>query len=233
MAAGRPKKADVPRAARAGRETTPAAGRGFAPGRPLADLPATARRILEAARRILTRDGFAGLTYEAIAAESGAYKDSIRYHFGGKAGLVAAVVDSSVHDASIDIFNVAAEAPALHDRIAVVVDASRELPQSDGAWSTWELLPHILRDDGLRVRMAELYEWYRQHYVEVFDAAGDPARVALATRYASILLAVIDGLAMQKALDPAGVDLDAVFDLWRQIVAASLDQLLPEAKASV
>lgn len=218
--------------AQAGRKA-PAAGRGFAPGRPLADLPATPRRILLAARRILERDGYAGLTYAAIAAESGEYKDSIRYHFGGKAGLIAAVVDSSAHDASLGIYHEAAIIPQLHDRVAAVIGASRDLPQGDGAWFLWELLPQILRQDELRARIADLYVWYREHYLAVFEASHDPARKALATSYASIFLAVIDGLAMQKALDPEGIDLDAVFDLWRQIVSASLDQLLPVHEAAV
>jgi AcrR family transcriptional regulator len=231
VAAGRPKKPDGEAGARAGRERELAGIRGFAPGAPLAELPATARRILEAARRILERDGFAGLTYEAMAAESGEYKDSVRYHFGGKAGLVAAVVDSSVHDASLTIFAEAHRVDDPRERIAAVVGASRELPGADDAWLMWELLPHVTRDRDLRTRVAELYERYREHYLEVFSAgSGDqhtegalPA--AVAREYASIMLAVLDGLAMQKALDPDGVDLDAVFQLWQRIVTASLGPL--------
>lgn len=235
MAAVRPKKPDGEAGARAGRERELAGIRGFAPGAPLASLPATARRILEAARRILERDGFAGLTYEAIAAESGAYKDSVRYYFGGKAGLVAAIVDSSVHDASLTIFAEARRLDDLRERIAAVVGASRELPNADDAWLMWELLPHVTRDRDLRTRVAELYEWYREHYLEVFSAgpgeeppAGSmPANVA--RDYASIMLAVLDGLAMQKALDPESVDLDAVFGLWQRIVTTSLESLAAEA----
>jgi len=236
VAAGRPKKPDGEAGARAGRERELAGIRGFAPGAPLAELPATARRILEAARRILERDGFGGLTYEAIAAESREYKDSVRYHFGGKAGLVAAVVDSSVHDASLAIF---AEARGLDDprqRVAAVIGASRELPADDDAWLMWELLPHVTRHSDLRARVADLYEWYREHYLELFSGGADESGPAgslpagsvpadLARSYASILLAVLDGLAMQKALDPDGVDLDAVFDLWKQMVTASMDSL--------
>ena len=54
---------------------------------------------------------------------------------------------------------------------------------------------------------------------------------SLAHDYASIMLAVLDGLAMQKALDPDGVDLDAVFELWQRIVTASLGPLAAEAPA--
>ena len=235
MAAGRPKKPDGEAGARAGREHGLAGIRGFAPGAPLAELPATARRILEAARRILERDGFAGLTYEAIAAESGEYKDSVRYHFGGKAGLVAAVVDSSVHDASLTIFAEARRLDDPRERVAAVVGASRELPGADDAWLMWELLPHVTRRRDLRTRVAELYEWYRAHYLELFSAAPRGESVAgsiptdMARDYARILLAVLDDLAMQKALDPESVDLDAVFELWQRIVTASLGPLAAEA----
>jgi len=120
----------------------------------------------------------------------------------------------------------------VHERVEAIIDASRALPQNEGAWTTWELLPHILRQDDLRTRVADLYAWYRQHYLDVFEAADDPAARALALRYASIFIAVIDGLAMQKALDPEGVDLDAIFDLWRAVVRASLDELLPPGQAT-
>ncbi|MEE4274421.1 MAG: TetR family transcriptional regulator, partial [Thermoleophilia bacterium] len=42
-----------------------------------AELSPTARRILAAARRVLGRAGFKGLTLEAIAAEAGENKASI------------------------------------------------------------------------------------------------------------------------------------------------------------
>jgi AcrR family transcriptional regulator len=207
---------------------------GFAPGTLLSELPATARRILDAAWRILEREGFAGLTYEAISAESGEYKDSVRYHFGGKDGLIAAVIDSSVHDTSIGIYAAALGEPDLRRRLTAVIDASRALPKSDEARVTWELLPHIVRDPELRPRLAELYEWYRGHYLEIIAGDGDPERRRAAREYACIALAVIDGLALQKALDPEGVDLDAVFDRWLEVVSASIGAVLhagPDAEA--
>ena len=141
----------------------------------------------------------------------------MRYHFGGKAGLIAAVLDSSVHDASLAIFSAAGARDDPRSRVAAVIDASRDLPGADDAWVIWELLPHVTRRRELRARVADLYEWYREHYLEVLGGrSGDPERDAVARNYASLLLAVLDGLAMQKALDPERVDLDAIFDLWRE-----------------
>jgi len=214
--------------ARKGSRTVAQRARGFAPGTLLTELPATALRILGASRRILERDGFAGLTYEAIATESGEYKDSVRYHFGGKAGLIAALVDSSVHDASLGIYAEARDEPDPRRRLPAVIDASRELTKGDDTWATWELLPHVLRDDGLRPRVAELYESYREHYVEVLDAGDDRERAVRARDYACIVLAVLDGLALQKALDPGGVALERVFDLWLAVVTGSLGAVIPD-----
>ena len=42
---------------------------------------------------------------------------------------------------------------------------------------------------------------------------------------------MLDGLAMQKALDPDRVDLDAVFELWLRIVTASLESFGEPAPA--
>jgi AcrR family transcriptional regulator len=68
---------------------------------PTADLSPTAARILEASKRLLDEKGFAGLTFEAIAAEAGENRASIRYHFANKAGLIEALADSVVHDDNV------------------------------------------------------------------------------------------------------------------------------------
>ena len=76
-------------------------GRPAAGADPAADLAPTAARILEASKRLLDERGFAGLTFEAIAAEAHENKASIRYHFGNKAGLIEALADSVVHDDNV------------------------------------------------------------------------------------------------------------------------------------
>jgi AcrR family transcriptional regulator len=200
--------------------------RGYRPSDPIDSLPPVAANILRAAMRIIERDGFKALTYEAIGAESGEYKDSIRYYFGGKEGLIQAVFDATSHDESLRIYAEGRQHPPGAARIRSTIMASRTLPESSGNRVMWELLPHVLRNEHLRHRVADLYELYRAHYLEVFEANGDPARQAVVRRYATLLLAVLDGLAMQKAIDPERVDLDELFDLWADVVADSADRHL-------
>ena len=64
----------------------------------IADLPPTARRIFDAAQTILSERGYAELTMAAIEQESGANRALVSYYFGGKAGLVAVLIDGLFQD---------------------------------------------------------------------------------------------------------------------------------------
>ena len=198
---------------------------------PIDSLPPVARNILRAAMRIIERDGFKALTYEAIGAESGEYKDSVRYYFGGKDGLIQAVFDATSHDETLRVRAEGCQHPPGSARIHSFITASRTLSASPGNMVMWELLPHVLRNDHLRQRVADLYELYRSHYLEVFGAGGDSGRQALVRHYATLAIAMLDGLAMQKAIDPERVDLDELFALWADIVGESADRRLADAAA--
>ena len=64
---------------------------------PTPDLSPRASILLEAARRILLRDGLSHVTYEEIAKESGETQSLIRYYFGDKAGLLRALIQSELY----------------------------------------------------------------------------------------------------------------------------------------
>ncbi len=49
--------------------------------------------LLDAARRVLLAEGYAGLSTRAVAAEAGTQMSQIRYHFGSKEGLVLALFE--------------------------------------------------------------------------------------------------------------------------------------------
>jgi AcrR family transcriptional regulator len=54
---------------------------------------ATRAQILEAAREILGAEGFAAATTRAVAERAGVGLSLVHYHFGGKRGLLAAVLE--------------------------------------------------------------------------------------------------------------------------------------------
>jgi len=171
---------------------------------PLSSLPETAQRLLLAAKQIIVSEGFDTLSLNAVAAASGENKAMVAYYFGNKAGLICAVLDSVIHDEYI----------ASKDRMKDVhVDerAQRlvgEMRRMDAAAEEFqvffELLPRVMRNEALRRRMALLYRWYWGAKLEWLgieggdEALDDPDLLGLA----QLLSAVIDGLAIQAAIDP-------------------------------
>ena len=188
-----------------------------------ADPPPKAQAIIRAAQRILRRDGFAKLSFETIAAEAGVYTSAIRYYFGNKSGLVEALVDATTHDISRGVYNRSRGEPNIQMRVRRVILESTRLPLPAVYQTMWEMLPHILRSKALRRRVAGLYDVYRQHYYEaVLQDAHESLSPEAVRTYASLLIAVLDGIAIQKALDPDGVDVEAIFALWARILSDSL-----------
>jgi len=171
---------------------------------PLSSLPETARRLLVAAKEIVAEDGFEALTLNAVSERAGENKAMIAYYFDNKAGLVAALVDSVVHDeylVSLDRMKKASPG----QRTRRLVEEMRRMDAAVADFRVFfELLPHVLRDDMLRSRMALLYQWYwslKLEWLGLHDvprALADPDLLGLA----QVLSAVIDGLAIQAAIDP-------------------------------
>lgn len=54
---------------------------------------ATRNQILAAAREVLAADGYSGMTTRAVAERAGVQLSLVHYHFGGKRGLLAAVLE--------------------------------------------------------------------------------------------------------------------------------------------
>jgi TetR/AcrR family transcriptional repressor of bet genes len=184
---------------------------------PMATLPPTAQRLLAAARRVLEEGGFDALRLQAIAREAGEPKASIAYHFGNKAGLVASLVDFLMHDANLALIHETERMPVGDERIHALVDGERRIAADrENYWQFFEVLPHALRDDDLRPRVAGLYDGYRETVLRCLGARGDEERRALLPA-AMLMIAIVDGLAIQQGLD-ADIDVEPAIQLWERLV---------------
>lgn len=199
----------------------PVAGEAFAYA--TARLSPTARRILEAAHRVLTRDGYEGLTLRRIAAEAGETKSLIIYHFESKAGLVATLVDYLMHDANLALIRETQRLPVGEERIHALVDGERRIvADRDAQQQFFEVLPHALRDPALRPRVATLYEGYRETVLRCLGAGDETDRRRLLP-VAMLMIAIVDGLAIQHGLDD-DLDVTAAIQLWERVVQPYLNE---------
>jgi AcrR family transcriptional regulator len=195
---------------------------------PLTSLPETAQRLLLAAKTIITRDGFEALTLNAVSQESGENKAMISYYFENKAGLVASVLESVIHDEFLDskdrMRNVRPE-----DRPRRLVEEMRRANTVTRDFLVlFEMLPRVLRDEALRRRLAELYAWFWSQKLEWLGAPDGAAALDNADLrgLSQLLSAVIDGLALQAAVNP-NVDLANPYRVFSRMLENSLSEILP------
>ncbi|HET6497616.1 MAG TPA: TetR/AcrR family transcriptional regulator [Coriobacteriia bacterium] len=192
---------------------------------PIESLPPTARKLLDGARRILERGGFSALSLSAVAEEADESKGSIGYYFGNKEGLIVALVDSLVHDANRALVTETHRYPMGEQRLRALVTGERDIIRdTPGFLALLEVLPYAMRDDSLRERIASLYAGYRKTVLDVVDAADGPDEATLRP-FAMLMIAMVDGLSVQYALDPGGADVDAAIKMWERMMRCLFQEL--------
>ena len=189
----------------------------------VADLAPTARKLLEAARRLLERSGFQALSLEAIGREAGENKSLIWYHFGGKSGLLIALTDWLLYDDLRDLQKKLEEMAPGEERQRLVTTYSCELATDSESYRLfYALLPHLVDHRKSRRRLSELYSAYRVMNARGLSPNGDEGQARDARVMASMLVALTDGLAIQLLANPGSVDMERVVDLWQVLVRTVL-----------
>ncbi len=194
---------------------------------PLEELHPTAKAILTAARTVLSERGMTGLTIEAVANEANTSRTQIPYHFGSRAGLIEALYDWLFYDDWMRFLR------RLEEDRPMTVHESLEWSRQEMADLTavrdgWSLVVHSLRDEMTRRRLGNLYARDRRLGVETMGLGrgtpeGEPDPEADRRRDAigAVLLAIDEGLALQRAIDP-DFDLDAALEAAEEILTNGL-----------
>ena len=187
------------------------------------EMPPTARRLLEAARRLLERSGFRALSVQAIADEAGENKALIRYYFGDKNGLLVALVDWLMYDYLWEVWQRLAQLSRGHDALDLLVDgaAGGMLADSTSYLAYFDLLPHVLRDPAMARQLSDLLQAYRDLNERGFwgDRGEAPAVIQ---DLAVLTVAMTDGLAIQVLADPDKVDVPRALARWKAFVERTI-----------
>lgn len=181
-------------------------------------------RLFAAAREVFAESGYAGATVEAIVHRAGCTKGAFYHYFSSKEELFLALLEERV-EAMLRDFRRAwnrIEPLEVNARRAVerfVAGLDQDPVGRDLQIEFWAQAVH--RPE-VRVRLAATYARWREFLVDVAARELPPDLVPIAVPHlyfwATLLIALQDGLALHNRLDPERVDLRH----WREHLASAL-----------
>src|SRR5947209_1677989 len=169
----------------------------------------TRARLITAAAELFARKGFHAVSAEAVADAADRTTGALYNHFGGKDGLLLALVEQWLSESAVRILAGVEEAPDLDGRLRALWSDS--VAAQDGDSELWLLLEfelwlHGARNAEFADRLAARYDDRRRNLATPLNAwANDEGLGQLRhpERTAGLVIALLLGTAMQQRLDPS------------------------------
>ena len=191
---------------------------------------ADARRqsLIAAAIRCLSRGSIGNFTIDHIAAEAGVSRGLINHHFEGIRDLLAAVYDSmtttmrSAGDASLAVDGSAEK------QLVAIIDLMLAPPIfSKSNLRTWlALWGEVAVNPRLKAAHRKSYHGYRQALARVIDEVARQRKLVIdGGAFATIWIALIDGLWLEWCLDSRVISREAARDAVYRVIEASIGKL--------
>jgi len=167
-----------------------------------------AQRIIAAMRSSVGARGAAGSTFDQVAQEAGVSRGLLHYYFGSKERLLAEVVRADCDLRMAGLEEQLARADSLEAIVRVLVtslEAFLDQDAGDDAALIYEMFSASRHHEEMRAEMAELYRRMREQVGAALrekEREGTAKLRGDADAVASILLALADGMALQRLSDP-------------------------------
>jgi len=191
------------------------------PGRP----PSGAReRVLAGALEVLKRDGYAGLTTAKVAAASAQSKALIGYHFGSKQGLVAAVAREVADEITGEVLGGIGQPRDAQALVAGTVNGIwRVIDRDEGlARVYFDLAAQAAVEAPAREIMAEMKAGFREVIVDLLAELDDPPPRRRRVPLAVVLVAGIEGLALERLDRGETPELGRARRMWVEAAAGAI-----------
>jgi AcrR family transcriptional regulator len=197
------------------------------------DLGSSREQLLEAASRVFARSGYQGASMSEIAAEAGFSKGALYWNFASKEDLFFALLDEL--DGHLrTLITTSTTAPLDEDRdgkvsrdLSAVLEHRRDVVRLFHEYSAL-----AVRDPKVAARYAERNARIREELAEStcmrHEALGLPLAIP-AEDLATAVIALVDGLSMQRLTEPDAVP----EELFGQILALIEDGMILRAKESI
>jgi AcrR family transcriptional regulator len=175
----------------------------------------TRKALLDAAAELFATRGIDGASIDAIAEAAGRTSGAIYDHFGGKEGLLFALLEGWVDDVAAVIGAELAAATNLDEQMAALWRNVSEPIAGEGRWIELEheLWSYAARNEAARDHLARRY---RAAWAGV-DAAWARPDATVGPAVIGLLL----GLEMMRRIDPGAVNDELAVSALRGVVTAA------------
>lgn len=178
----------------------------------MADGNATKAALLEAAKKLIREQGYAGTSVRDLAAASGTNLSAVNYHFGSREKLLNQAVLESFMDWTDSLIEADAQVTRAQPAAGPIEHlAAGARPMVEAFPERLPLFVVFLEALLQAQRVPELREQLAAHYAEERRRAGEMVSAAMGIQappgrrmevVTSFMIAVTDGLMVQALLDP-------------------------------
>lgn len=167
-------------------------------------------QIVQAAIRVIARQGYAGTSLMDIAKEAGMSKGAVHYHYPTKEALIEVVLAAAcdaVQDRTIKAWSGSANPfESLHASLEELWSA--RVNRTDEMLVVADLIAQALTDEKLRAPLAEYYRFAAQQIVDYvgnqIGPLGFEPKLPLPL-ISRLIIGLLDGLVMQAFVDPSAL----------------------------
>jgi AcrR family transcriptional regulator len=179
----------------------------------------TRQRLLDAAAELFAERGVEGSSVDAIAERAERTSGAVYDHFGGKDGLLFALLEGWVDDVAVVIGAELATATTLDERLASIWRNVSDPPAGGGHWIALEheLWTYAVRNEAAR---AHLVRRYRAAWEGVDEAVAEWNR-SDEPGVGAALIGVLLGLEMMRRVDPAAMTDEVAVAALRGVVSTT------------
>jgi AcrR family transcriptional regulator len=175
----------------------------------------TRRELLDAAQRRFFRDGYHGTTLDDIADEAGYTKGAVYSTFKSKGGLFLALFDEVVARRVNEIRELFAPLDSDEAKLEALAERPVDEDNSHFVLLMIEFWVHAAREPALLEAFADSYRRLRTKLTEIMPE-GQPFGEE---RWAIVTLALSNGMALERLIDPDGVPDDLMASAQRRLLA--------------
>jgi AcrR family transcriptional regulator len=174
--------------------------------------PVRREQIVQATIRCLAREGYSGLTMKRLAREARVRQGILHYYFESKRAILVAALDTVMADLDRRIGALSRDASDARGRLRAVIRGGLGLAEDNrDFWVVFvEFWGEMMHDPELLGINAALYQRLRRALgttVAQGTRAGQFRRVD-PEEAGAVVLALVDGLSLQRAFDPKALTLE-------------------------